>query len=72
MRGELDLLMIDNIFDRLNEATMEVVFQMIKKLKTKKTTVIIATTKPNIAQKLCKKTYYFKNGSVADNLAALD
>ena len=72
LRGELDLLMIDNIFDRLNEATMEVVVQMIKKLKTKKTTLIIATTKPSIAQKLCKKTYYFKNGSVADNLSALD
>ena len=72
LRGELDLLMIDNIFDRLNEATMDVVCSMIKKLKTKKTTLIIATTKSSIAQKFCKKTYYFKHGSVADNLSALD
>ena len=72
LRGELDLLMVDNIFDRLNEATMEVVCNMIKKLKTKKTTLIIATTKKEVAQKFCKKTYYFKNGSVSDNLAALE
>lgn len=72
MRDNLDLLMVDNIFDRLSEASMEVVLDMIKKLKTKKTTLIIATTKPTIAQKLCKKFYYFKNGSVADNLAKLE
>ena len=72
MRDNLDLLMVDNIFDRLSEASMEVVIDMIKKLKTKKTTLIIATTKPSIAQKLCKKFYYFKNGSVADNLAKLE
>lgn len=72
MRDNLDLLMVDNIFDRLSEASMEVVLDMIKKLKTKKTTLIIATTKPSIAQKLCKKFYYFKNGSVADNLAKLE
>jgi ABC-type multidrug transport system ATPase subunit len=71
LRGELELLMVDNIFDRLNEATMDVVCQMIKKLKSKKTTLIIATTKASIAQKLCKRNYYFKNGSVADNLTAL-
>ena len=72
MRDNLDLLMVDNIFDRLSEASMEVVLDMIKKLKTKKTTLIIATTKPSIAQKLCKKFYYFKNGSVADNLSKLE
>ncbi len=72
LRGELELLMVDNIFDRLNEATMDVVCQMIKKLKSKKTTLIIATTKASIAQKLCKRNYYFKNGSVADNLTALN
>lgn len=71
LRGELELLMVDNIFDRLNEATMDVVCQMIKKLKSKKTTLIIATTKASIAQKFCKRNYYFKNGSVADNLSAL-
>lgn len=65
---ELDLLMVDNIFDKLSEATMEVVVDLIKKLKTKKTTLIVATTKPEIAQKFAKKMVYFKNGSIVESL----
>lgn len=65
---ELDLIMVDNIFDKLSEATMEVVCDMIKKLKTKKATLIVATTKPEIAQKFAKKMIYFKNGSIVENL----
>ena len=65
---ELDLIMVDNIFDKLSEATMEVVCDMIKKMKTKKTTLIVATTKPEIAQKFAKKMIYFKNGSIVENL----
>ncbi len=65
---ELDLLMVDNIFDKLSETTMEVVIDLIKKLKTKKTTLIVATTKPDIAQKFTKKMIYFKNGSIVESL----
>lgn len=65
---ELELLMIDNIFDCLSEATLEVVVDLIKTLKKKGTTLLIATTKPEIAQKLCKRNIYFKNGSIVDNL----
>ena len=65
---ELDLIMVDNIFDKLSEATMEVVCDMIKKLKTKKATLIVATTKPEIAQKFAKKMIYFKNGSIVESL----
>ena len=65
---ELDLLMVDNIFDKLSEATMEVVVDLIKKLNTKKTTLIVATTKPEIAQKFAKKMIYFKNGSIVESL----
>ena len=65
---ELDLLMVDNIFDKLSEATMEVVVDLIKKLKTKKTTLIVAMTKPEIAQKFAKKMIYFKNGSIVESL----
>lgn len=65
---ELDLLMVDNIFDKLSEATMEVVVDLIKKLKTKKTTLIVATTEPEIAQKFAKKMIYFKNGSIVESL----
>ena len=65
---ELDLLMVDNIFDKLSEATMEVVVDLIKKLKTKQTTLIVATTKSEIAQKFAKKMIYFKNGSIVESL----
>ena len=65
---ELDLLIVDNIFDKLSDATMEVVVNLIKKMKTKKTTLIVATTKPEIAQKFSKKMIYFKNGSIVDSL----
>ncbi len=34
----------------------------------KKTTLIVATTKPELAQKLCKRNIYFKNGSVVEAL----
>lgn len=62
---ELDLLMVDNIFDHISDIAREVVINLIKRLKTKKTTLIVATTTPEIAQKLCKKNYYFKHGSVS-------
>lgn len=63
---ELELLMVDNIFDHMSAPTMEVVINLIKKLKDKKTTLIVATTKPEIAAQLCKRNIYFKNGSVSD------
>lgn len=68
LRPSLELLMIDNIFDKLSEPTKEVVFNLIKQLKTKKTTLIVATTKEEIADSLCKRKIYFKDGSIVDNL----
>ncbi len=65
---ELDLLLVDNIFDKLSEPTMEVVCQLIERLKTKKTTLIVATTKKEIAEKFTKKFVYFKNGSLVESL----
>ena len=65
---DLDLLMVDNIFDNLNEATLEVVISLIKQLATKKTTLIVATTKEWLAEKLCKRKIYFKYGSIVDRL----
>ena len=72
LRDNLELLMIDNIFDRLSEPTKEVVFNLIKQLKTKKTTLIVATTKEDIANALCKRKIYFKYGSVVDKLENKD
>ena len=68
LRDNLELLM----FDKLSEPTKEVVFNLIKQLKTKKTTLIVATTKEDIANALCKRKIYFKYGSVVDKLEDKD
>ena len=65
---DLDLLMVDNIFDNLNQATLEVALSLIKQLATKKTTLIVATKLPWIADKLCKRKIYFKYGSIVSAL----
>ena len=65
---DLDLIMVDNIFDKMNEATFEVATSLIKVLQKKKTTLIVATTKESIANILCKKKIYFKNGSIVEKL----
>ena len=65
---DLDLLMVDNIFDDLNETTLEVAISLIKQLATKKTTLIVATKKSWIADKLCKRKIYFKYGSIVSAL----
>lgn len=65
---EFELLMVDNIFDNLTQTTLEVVLSLIKTLATKKTTLIVATTREDIANKLCKRKIYFKHGSVVNGL----
>jgi len=65
---ELEFLMVDNIFDNLTQTTLEVVLSLIKALSTKKTTLIVATTREEIASKLCKRKIYFKHGSIVDSL----
>jgi chromosome segregation ATPase len=56
------------IFDDLNEATLEVIISLIKQLATKKCTLVVATKKEWIADKLCKRKIYFKYGSIVDKL----
>lgn len=65
---DLDLLMVDNIFDKLSQPTLEVVVNLIKSLLGKKTTLLVATTKEEIANMLCKRKIYFKYGSIVSNL----
>ena len=65
---ELDLLLVDNIFDKLSEPTLEVALSLIKSLATKRTTLVVATTKEAIAEKLCKRKIYFKHGSIVKSL----
>lgn len=65
---DLDLLMVDNIFDKLSQPTLEVVVNLIKSLLGKKTTLLVAITKEEIADMLCKRKIYFKYGSIVSNL----
>ena len=61
---ELDLLVVDNIFDKLSDVYVEIIVDLIKKLKTKDTTLILATKNEKIANMLCKRKIYFKYGSI--------
>ena len=65
---ELDLLMVDNIFDKMNETVFEVASKLIKSLQKKNTTLIVATTKESVANMFCKRKIYFKDGSIVDKL----
>lgn len=65
---DLELLFIDNIFDKLSPPIMEVVISLIKQLVKKKTTLIVATRNEEIADKLCKRKIYFKLGSIVESL----
>ena len=60
---KLDFLMIDNIFDHLSEFYLEIIDEIIEKLKTPQTTLVLATTDEKIADRFCKRKVYFKNGS---------
>lgn len=62
---ELELVLIDNIFDNLNEEQVEIILGLIKKeYISKKITTIIATTSQEIAKGMSKKVINFKLGSI--------
>jgi len=61
---QLDLLIVDNIFDKLSDVYVEIIMDLIKKLKEKETTLILATTNEKIANMICKRKIYFKHGSI--------
>lgn len=63
---DLDLLMVDNIFDEISEEYIDAIINMILSLKKEKTTLIVATTKEEIADKLCQRKIHFSNGSIVD------
>ncbi len=60
----LDLLLVDNIFDEISDVYCEAIISFIKKLKTNDTTLVLACTRPEIAEKLCKRSIYFEHGKV--------
>ena len=60
----LYLLLVDNIFDEISDVYCEAIISFIKKLKTNDTTLVLACTRPEIAEKLCKRSIYFEHGKV--------
>lgn len=60
----IDLLLVDNIFDEISGAYIDAILSMIKRLKTQNTTLILATTRPEIADKICKRKVFFENGCI--------
>ena len=63
---QLDLLLVDNIFDEISDIYIDAILNMIKKLKGLDTTLILACTRPEIAEKICKRKIYFEHGKVVD------
>lgn len=63
---KIDLLLVDNIFDEISDVYVEAILSFIKKLKTQNTTLILACTRPEIGEKLCKRKVYFEHGKVSE------
>lgn len=65
----LDLVLIDNIFDNLNDKERNSIVELIKeRFLNKKTTLVVATTSEKIAKTLANRNIYFSNGSIVDKL----
>lgn len=63
----IDLLLVDNIFDEISDVYVDAILSMIKRLKTQDTTVIVACTRPELADKISKRKVFFENGSIVDD-----
>ncbi len=63
---KIDLLLVDNIFDEISDVYIDAILSMIKKLKTADTTLILACSRPEIAEKICKRKLYFEHGKLVD------
>lgn len=63
---ELDLLLVDNIFDDISPIYVDAILSLIKKLKGTDTTLILACTRPEIAEKICKRKIFFEHGKIIE------
>ena len=64
---EIELALIDNIFDKLTEEENVEIINLIKEVLYKeKTTVIVATTKNEIVESLNARVIKFNLGSIED------
>ena len=62
----IDLLLVDNIFDEISDVYIEAILSLIKRLKKSDTTLILACTRPELADKISKREIYFENGEIVD------
>ncbi len=67
---DLELLLVDDIFEKLSEKEIQELIKLIETrfLKDKNLTSIIATSSNYIANRLSEEKIYFKFGSRVDNL----
>lgn len=63
---KLDLLLVDNIFDNISDVYIDAILSLIKKMKGPDTTLILACTRPEIAEKICKRKIYFEHGKIVE------
>lgn len=63
---KLDLLLVDNIFDEISDVYIDAILSLIKKLKENDTTLVLACTRPEIAEKICKRRLFFEHGKIVD------
>ncbi len=61
---KLDMLLVDNIFDEISDVYIDAILSLIKRLKDNGTTLILACTRPEIAEKICKRKIYFEHGKI--------
>lgn len=61
---KLEIVLIDDVFEKLNDEQQEFLKELIKKLYVNKTTLILATQNLKIAKELCKRKINFKSGSI--------
>ncbi len=67
---KLDIILIDNVFDYLNEKESEEIVSILKEkfISNENLTSIVATSSEQIANELSSRKVYFKSGSLVQSL----
>ena len=61
----LDIVLIDDIFTKVDDNQKQIIVQMVKHLFIdKKVTTLVASNDETLLKGVCKKFYHFKNGSI--------
>lgn len=64
---DVELVLIDNIFEKLSQEEYEKICELIKKqFLQNKVTTVVATTSPSVAKDLTKRTIKFTLGSITE------